>query len=386
MLLLPSCVPSSLSRRAVGFVASVAVAFLAAGGAQAAFDAESYRQLNDDLVRGHVLPRYERLADASGRLAAAADAACDRPSPASLSDFRAAALAAWDAWQSIQHVRFGPVERQRRAARIQFWPDVRNHTGRRLGGLLRAQDDASLAPGAFADSSVAVQGFSALERLLFEADAQKRLTDGTPEAAFRCALARTIAVNLSGIAQHVVREWSDGDAAYSRVMANAGRDGSPYAKPEEATLDLFKSLFGGVELVGDVKLWRPTGEVIEDARPKRAEAWRSARSMDHVRHNLEAAQAMYIGGDADGSRGFSWFVREVAQDAALDDLLRRAFAQTLATARGIRLPLRDAVGDPDERAKLDQLSKEVLALRDILAQRLAPALGVPVGFNSLDGD
>lgn len=382
----PSCVLSSLPARAAWLVASLAVALLVAGGAQAASDAESYRRLNDGLVRVHVLPRYDRLADATGRLVAAADAACDRPSSATVSGFKAAALAAWDAWQSIRHVRFGSVERQRRAARIQFWPDVRNHTGRRLGGLLRARDDASLAPVAFAESSVAVQGFSALERLLFEADARQRLTDGTPEAAFRCALARAIAVNLSGIAQDVVREWSDGDVAYGRVMANAGQDGSPYAKAEEATLDLFKSLFGGVEFVGDVKLWRPMGEAIEDARPKRAEAWRSARSMDHVRHNLEAAQAMYIGSGADGSGGFSWFVRDVASDAELDDLLRRAFAQTLATARGIRVPLRDAVGTPEERAKVDRLSKEVLALKAILAQRLAPALGVPVGFNSLDGD
>src|SRR3546814_19189721 len=55
---------------------------------------------------------------------------------------------------------------------------------------------------------------------------------------------------------------------------------------------------------------------------------------------------MYLG---EGGYGFGAFVREVAGDAALDDLFQRAFAQTRATAAEITQPLETAVTDPAMR-------------------------------------
>jgi predicted lipoprotein len=42
--------------------------------------------------------------------------------------------------------------------------------------------------------------------------------------------------------------------------------------------------------------------------------------------------------------------------------------------------------DPTARPNVEKLHLEVRALRQIIAQRLAPALGFEVGFNALDGD
>ena len=92
---------------------------------------------------------------------------------------------------------------------------------------------------------------------------------------------------------------------------------------------------------------------------------------------------MYRG---DGGDGFSGFVRDTAGDGALDDLLRLAFAQTLGTADSITRPLESAVSDPQERPKVVQLAREVTALKQLLAYRLTAALGIPLGFNALDGD
>lgn len=369
-------------------IAMLALALLAAtvGVAQAAFDREAYRALNDALVEDHIVPRYAKLAEATARLNTLAEHICEMPSSMSVTDLGKAVIAAQDAWQRIQHVRFGPVDRDMRAARFAFWPDVRNRTGRDLAEILRARDRKSFAPDRFPRESVVIQGFPAMERLLFGKDAGRLLVDGTVDAHFRCAMVRAIAANLADMSDKIYSEWTQGADSYANAVSNAGAEFALYPKAEEATLDMFKSLHGAVEMVADHKLPRPLGDSLEDAHPKRAESWRSGRSLENVRRNLEAAQAMYLGENGSGTRGFSRMVREVAKDKELDDLLRRAFAQTLATAKSIEMPLSQAVKDPGERAKLVKLKTEASALKTILAQRLTVALQIPLGFNALDGD
>lgn len=366
----------------------VFLCLLAAGAnaAQAAFDAADYRKLNTALVQDHVVPRYENFAKAAQQLSAVADEACGMPSPSTIATLKQAVLVAQDAWQSVQHIRFGPIERDLRAARIEFWPDVRDRTSRELAKVLLDADKSALAPEAFAKAHIVVQGFPALERLLFEPGATKRLVDGTVDAHFRCRLVQAIAANIAAIAEAVRNEWTVGDGSFAEAVANAGGDFSLYPKTEEATLALFKSMHAALEIVADHKLARPLGDSIDSARPKRAESWRSERSFENICRNLRAAQAMYLGEDGSGKNGFSRFVREVAKDAALDDLLRRAFAQTLATAGSVKLPLAKAVADPTERAKLQKLKTEAAALKTLLGRRLTAALAIPLGFNALDGD
>lgn len=368
--------------------AILALALLAAtvGVAQAAFDRESYRALNDALVEDHIVPRYAKLAEATARLNTLAEHICEMPSSMSVTDLRAAMIAAQDTWQRIQHVRFGPVDRDMRATRFAFWPDVRNRTGRELAEILHARDRKSFTPDQFPRESVVIQGFPAMERLLFGKDAGRLLVDGTVDAHFRCAMVRAIAANLADMSKATYAEWTQGDAPYANTVSNAGTALALYETAEEATLDMFKSLHRAVELVTDHKLTRPLGDNAENARPRRAESWRSGRSLDNIRRNLEAAQAMYLGENGSGTRGFSRMVREVAKDRDLDDLLRRAFAQTLATAKSIEMPLSQAVKDPGERAKLVKLKTEAGALKTILAQRLTAAIEIPLGFNALDGD
>jgi predicted lipoprotein len=354
----------------------IAVAVAIALPARAADDAD-YRRLNRAIVEQHIVPRYQQFAAATDRLAAAADQVCAAPRTAALDPLRETFVAALDAWQSIQHIRFGPVEFFSRGSRIAFWPDPRNNVGRQLDELLAKRDEFLLAPETFAKGSVAVQGFPALEILLNGEDAAARLRGDGADAAFCCATVKAIAHNLQTMARDIHGEWTGGDDPYARLLDRA--DDVRFRKPGEVTVELFKSLYTAVELVSDHKLARPMGNSVQAARPRLAESWRSKRSMDNIRRNLAAAQAMYDG-------AISAFVREVAGDAALDALLRRAFAQTLATANGIAVPLEDGVAKAPSRAAFDKLSREAKALKTLLVQRLAPALDVPVGFNQLDGD
>ncbi|MDD3517536.1 MAG: imelysin family protein [Chromatiales bacterium] len=360
----------------------IAVMTVAATAAAAAPSADDYRRLNLDLVDHHILPRYVRLADAAAALERSTEGYCTTPMGTTPAELDQAWQTTVDAWQSAQHLRFGPVELFMRGMRIAFWPDPRNSVGRQLDELLASGDPAALEPDRFAHGSIATQGLPAFERLLHDATPARSDAD----RAFRCAAMQAIAHNVADMTAGMLSDWRDGNDGFREIIRRAGEPGVHYHTPREATLDLFKSLHAALEVVADHKLKRPLGDSLQAARPQLAESWRSERSLDNVRLNLAAAEALYLGEDPQSEGGFSHFVRTTAGDTALDDLLRRAFKQTRATAQSIGMPLERAVADPAERRKVEKLAREAAALKALLAQRLAPALGIPVGFNALDGD
>src|SRR5690606_18202729 len=119
-------------------IGAVLLALAAAGvGAGAAEpDEAAYRRLNEALATGYVVPRYAALAKATAALDEAARDFCAKPGRTPLVELRRRYGDASDAWQAIQHVRFGPVEYFSRSSRIAFWPDPRNSVGRALEDIL----------------------------------------------------------------------------------------------------------------------------------------------------------------------------------------------------------------------------------------------------------
>lgn len=319
-----------------------------------------YQRSNQALVEHYLLPRYQHLAATTAALAEAARHDCTAET------LRPPYREALAAWMGVQHLRYGPAELFLRANRIFFAPDPRGRVATQVDELLGSQDRDALQPERFRNASVAVQGFPALEYLLW--------TPTADNADYRCALIVTIAANLHEMAAGLLADWQGGDIAFARVVANPGPDNTYYADHQEATLPLLQSLHNGLQMIADIKL-KP---VLAD--PQQAESRLSGLSLANIIANLESLQALYTTAD-----GFSRIVQE-GSDAGLDPLLHKAFAMTLATARSIEPPLTDAVNDPTARAQVEKLHTQVRALKQIIKERLAPALGLKVGFNAYDGD
>ena len=121
-------------------------------------------------------------------------------------------------------------------------------------------------------------------------------------------------------------------------------------------------------------------EGVEKARPKRAESWRSGRSLRNIVMNLESMRAM-----VETPGGFADLVAAHGAGALADDL-RSGFAGAVSRAASVNRPLRDAVTDPDERAKLLDLFRSLHALRALVTGPFSRAAGILVGFNAQDGD
>ena len=333
-----------------------------------------YARVNAALVEAHALPRYERLATATEAFATAATALCEGPSDAWLASVRAAFHDAMDAWMGAQHLRFGPVESFNRAYRFNFWPQARGKVADAVAELLAAgEDDAKLA-ARIVSANVAVQGLLAAEVLLH--DARYLGAD-----AAGCGLLAAVAANLRTMAADILVDWREGDVPFSSLMAAPGPDNPQFEDHAAGTLAFFQSLHDSLQLIHDVNLKPVVGKSAATVRPVLAESRLSGRSQRNIAATLEALQALYLG---EGSAGLGDLT--AIADPKLDRLMRKAFRLTLATARSIDGPVENAAANPALRPPVEKLATQVQALRQIVRDRLAPALGLAVGFNALDGD
>lgn len=344
-------------------------------GPARALDAPTYEALNRAAVDGHVLPRYDALATATEKLEQMSKAFCAMPAAErKVETLQQAYHDAVDAWQDIQHVRFGPIDLFFRSQRFAFWPDPRNTIGKQMAELIAKHASGSMNPEILGRGSVAVQGLPALERMIFGDDA-KKLQAGA-DAAFRCGYVAAIAENLAGMARETQQEWRAPDKGFAVQMLKPGQGADArYRDAKEVTLELFKSLYTAIELAADHKLARPLGASVDDARPRLAESWRSERSLRNIQHNLAAADDLYA----------TAFAPQVA-DKSLDAAIRTAFTQARASVAALPMPLERAVQDAGARKAAEKLAADTQALKGLVMQRLPEALQIPVGFNALDGD
>lgn len=303
-----------------------------------------------EVLHGHILPAYDTLATETSALAAAAEADC---APEAL---RPAYHTAYDAWISASHIQFGPLEDQGLALAMAFWPDTRGTVPRTLAQLTAARDPAVQDPAAFAEVSVAAQGFTALERLLFEPQA---------DDDYACALTRATATGLARKAAALDNAWPD----FTARMETAGAPGNTRFQSEaEVQRALYTALTGGLEFLHDQRLGRPLG-TFDRPRPERAEAYRSERSLRHVVLSLAALQDLatrLAAGDAPATRAA--FAKARAQAGALDD------------------PGLQGVADPQGRIRVEALQGTVREVQEAVAAEIGAGLGLSAGFNSMDGD
>lgn len=322
-------------------------------------------------VDSHIVPGYQALGSSTTRISQAADAFCAAPDADGLDRLRQAYRDGMGDWQSIQHIRFGPIEYLTRAHRYQLWPDKRGTVRKHLDRLLAAQDSAALELDTFAGGSVAVQGFSALERLLFGADVGPAQFSGDAAARYRCQVVQAIGANLADMSSRLVNDWQD-----QRHFIATAHDGNDfYDSDQEVSAKLLNNLHTQLQVVVEQKLERPLGDSLRKARGKRAESWRSGQSLANIRRNLQASRDLYQAAFAPR-----------LQDGGLKAEIDQAFADSLQAVDAITLPLYQAVKDPAARLQVETLHGRAYELKSLLGNRLPEALGLVLGFNSLDGD
>lgn len=322
----------------------------------AAANAGNKPDVIETIVNDHILSGFTRLTTETQALKQAADTNC----AANSTELRAAWHQAFDAWISVSHLRFGPSEVNDRAFALAFWPDPRGSTPRGLQNLIDDQDPIVNSMVEFDDASIAVRGFYALEFLLYD---PRISTLG--DAAYRCQLVQVIASDIDANARAILNDWTEN---YAADLLNPG---TVYRSEDEALQELFKALNTGLQFTSDTRLGRPMGNV-DRPRPKRAEAWRSGRSLHNVVVSLTAL------------RELAMLLSEPSPD--LTALLSVEFDTSLTKAGQLNDPVFANVATPVGRLRVEALQQTINDIRALVANDLGPNLGVAAGFNSLDGD
>jgi len=330
-----------------------------------------YAALLESLIDHTVIPDYENFARATSDL----QAEFETNGCTDMAAMRSGYHKAMDAWQHVSHIRFGPVMKEDRVYRVQFWPDKRNITSRHLGALLENDNDEARSLSGIIADSVAVQGFPALERLLFDQAEDQPL----PEPS--CGLARSITLNLSNIAGEIAAEWKN---SYRRTMLTAGPDNPEYLNVKEAVKIMHGALSTSLQILVNVKIAPVLGESREASKPRRAESWRSARAMRNIAINIETALRLYEGGDAH-SNGFDDILLQRGGDEE-HAVIAGGLIQSLKWAQELDEPIADVVSDSSHYSKLSLIAGQLAGVQAEVNGVLVDALGLSLGFNALDGD
>ncbi|KAA9006099.1 imelysin family protein [Histidinibacterium aquaticum] len=309
----------------------------------------------EEAVEGHILPGFERFASEAADLAGAASSDCTAEGA------RPAFHEAFDAWMGVSHLGFGPVEEDGRGLAIAFWPDTRGMIPSTLARLVADEDPAAGDSESFAEVSVAGRGLYALEYLIYDEGFA-----GYEAGSYTCALVTAIATDLARMADDLANEWQE---TAGPALLTAGEAGNAtYLSRAEAEQALYTALQTGLAFTAQQRLGRPLG-TFDRPRPRRAEAWRSERSLRNVILSLEALGEL----------------AEALTDAPIPRT-EEAFEAALEEARSLEDPTFAGVEEPASRLRVEILQQRVEAVSDAVAGEIGAELGVTEGFNATDGD
>ncbi len=260
-------------------------------------------------------------------------------------------------WMALQGQERGPEDALNESWNMQFWPDKKNTTGRKMSMLIKSEQ--AWTAEQISQQSVTVQGLGAIEWLLY--DPSSPISSDRTKA---CHSGLGISENIANRAQVIAKAWEENPWKF----LDKNQWNSEYV-----------SLLSNQLEYSLKKLSRPLAKV-GNPRPYFSESWRSQTSLLNLKENVKSLQSLYL---AHG-HGLDYQLRQRGREELADSIVAQ-FELTL-----------DAW--PEEGSLFEQL-KSKNGYRNILGQynkldhlkyliheEVAIELGVVVGFNATDGD
>ncbi len=328
------------------------------------------------VIEQHIRPGYAQLLTAAKGLEVDIGTYCRAPPGGKPTSVKKAFGSAVLAWSRIEHLRFGPIQKKSRHARMVFWPDRKGLGRKQVALALRKRDVSVTARETLQGKSVALQGFGALEYILY-AKGSNKLSQLGPARTHRCAFMKAIAANIVHISKEVLGQWS-GTGGYAATFLQPGPNNLAYLEPKEVTLEIAKSYLVGLERVRDIRIAGPLGLQRKSTRRKTAAFERSGLSTIAIAANLEGILHLFEkGGLMD---------RIELHESGMGKAIQNDLKLSLKQLKSIRLPMKAAVEDSGAEDKLMAIGFPLKTVREDAALVLAKAAGLALGFNALDGD
>ncbi len=327
-------------------------------------------------IEQHIRPGYLQLQQQSSSLHQKMQTLCQAPSQANLKQAQDQFSKTVLAFAFIEHVHFGPMVDSYRRERFSYWPDRKGRGARAVRKILRLEDQSVLSADSLAKKSVAVQGLTALELVLYKSSDSLL---GTANS-FHCRYGQAIAQNLVIIADQVVAGWGPKADIVQQMLAPKPDNGR-YRNRKEVVQEIYQAIVSGFKTLHDVRLKPVLGKTIETPKPKRAAFWRSDLAIDVMQHHLEGLkhlvsvsgfQNMLPANSVDLQKHVTKIYEEIGREF-------QKFEQK-------KLSIADVVSTENPRNNYEKIAARIMHLNAGFARNFAVAADLPLGFNATDGD
>lgn len=324
----------------------------------------------DDVIR----PGYHRFLDETASMLTTMDTLCANPSKPDLDSARAAFTSSLASWGAVEIFRIGPALEKNRFERVLYYPDRKSIGLKQIQTILNTKDETATAPETLAIKSVGVQGFGALDYVLYG----KGFETLTSEAdSHRCRFGLAITKNLHAIANDLTTEW-DRSGGIADSWKTPGPQNPVFRNEQEAITELLGVMVHGAEMVRDQRIRTFYPEEKANPNPKLALLWRSGQTWTMIGANLEGLSTLWK------KSHMEILLKEDQRSVATSiGFVLKSMARISTT---INPDIAIAVSAPDERAKLDFLLLNASDLIGRLSDDYGKALGLGAGFSFSDGD
>lgn len=365
-----SYVPTRLLKRFL-FSAGLTISFLVALPVEADEAPVTSAIIIEHTLTSIYQPQFAKFAEVTKQYVEVAQLHCANPSTSTIEQLRKGFESVVASFSAIEFYRIGALLEENHINRLFYWPDKRRVVERQLGALLAELTINTLSGKELSQKSVALQGLPALERLLFDKNAERRLSVSAETAD--CQLILAIAENMNTIAVTLNASWH-ADSLLVQSLLHP-EQGSDYFRNEDEVLrSMVTQIIVGVDVVLNRKI-APLHS--NKAGIKKAPLWRSRQSLSMIGNNLESLRALTVDSG-------------LASTTNLDNELAFEFRTAGQLLHKLQeLPaLIDEHGDltPDTQSLAKALAAVVKGVKDTLNDRFSQALGISAGFNSEDGD
>jgi uncharacterized protein len=332
----------------------------------------------------HIRPGYAAFEVAATGLDAAAVELCASPSEAALNRTRNAFKTAVLSWARVEHLRFGPIMDDKRHDRMLFWPDPKGLARRQIESALAVSDD-TLFDDRLSKKSIALQGFSALDVVVFGPGAAVlEQADGVDQP--RCKYARALANNIAKIAKNAVEGWADDTAGFAKTWLNPGGSNTTYLNETERTQALLQSYLTGIEQARNQRLIGPLGMQKQGSKALTPMLQYSGLAVAYLKANVEGLQSLLTDGGFLARQTDPPIIDPVKGEmtvlGSVSDELKRA-AQSATEADTLS---KQPFKDEPSRQKLIAMGFPLKNAYETGGRTIAEEANITMGFNSLDGD
>ena len=330
--------------------------------------AADWSQANLNIIDKFAIPTYQTLQKNADQLVKSNNEFCSNANSVNFNILKTNFHSTMDAWQVAQILRYGPAMKNMRFYRLEMWPDRSNAASKHLRKLLKEANPARLKAVRFAKASTAIQGLSAMERILYTkvVKADDFADDG--KANFKCHLLQAISVNIQTISNELLNAWQ---YDYREILTKPSKNNAVFENDKAVSAQFLNSLNTQLQVILTQKFKRPFDH--NRFRLNRAESWRSQRSLRNITLNLSASKQLY-------ETGFSSQISDKKILKKQQDL----FDQVIELATALEMPME--VAHAEHLEKLKQWIKVIGVLKTSISSELPVAIDIPLGFNSLDGD